>query len=430
MSSKSTSKTTRVDWCRLHDDIWGKIIDNIDALDVLNFAATCGSWSSVCRRLQTRLLSSGQPTLLTSRPDHDGSRVENTIEEGTFGLHDVVRRGSFCVHSRFLYNKIWVGGKDDWLVVTDINRCFLNLVNLITGATVPLPSCNTINVDEINENYDLENTVGCRLQCKRRVRRVVLCQTPSSSSGYVAIAQISVGWIAYTTRMDSNWKLLAHPSNWAYFRFHPFYMDAILHKGKIFAVDGDGDVFAWDLDRHRQHPVIISAPDASGFDTCNDQLYYLAKSPSDELILISLHGKVPTDYKSSSRILQSENDWFEEIGGMTLHRFDDRDGTWGQIHNFGLGNSVFVGLNYPFFGTWNGINPNMVYVANLSEWDVIGFDMDGGENTVLDMRDYPAEDEARLPDGQSMRTPMWFRPTCPSKGQIDGVHFPSIGAPP
>ncbi|CAL4906684.1 unnamed protein product [Urochloa decumbens] len=387
MSSNSRSKMTSVEWCRLHDDLLGKIIDSIDALDVLNFAATCGSWSSACRRLRTKFLTSGQPTLLTSRPDHDDSWVEETIEEGTFGLHDVLRRGSFCVHSKFLRNKIWV------------------------GAT---------------------KTVGCQLQCRRRVRRVVLCQTLSSSSGYVAIAQISVRWIAYATRMDSNWKLLAHPSNWAYFRFHPFYMDAILHKGKIFAVDGDGDVFAWDLDRHREHPMIIAPTGVSGFDTCNDQLYYLAKSPSDELILITLHGKVPRfeDYKPSSRILQSEHDWFEEIGGMTLHRFEDRDGTWEQIHNIGHGYYVFVGLNYPFFGTWNGINPNMVYVANLSEWDVIGFDMDGGENAVLDMRDYPAEDEARLSDGHSMRTPMWFRPTCPSKGQIDGVRFPSICAPP
>ncbi|CAL4962201.1 unnamed protein product [Urochloa decumbens] len=410
------AKFRSVKWCELHEDLCGKVVERLDALDVLNFSATCGSWKSVCNRLQTKLIKSGHPTLLSSRPDHDGSRVEKSIEEGTFGLHDISDRKSFCVHSKFLQDKMWIGGKDDWLVVTGIDRCELSLVNLITGESVTLPSLDTIDDAERKENCDLENTYACELYCKRRLRRVVLCQTPSSRFGYIAIAQISVGWIAYTTEWDNAWKLLAHPTNWSDFTYHPFYMDAILYDGKIYAVEGDGTIFAWDMYSHREHPVMISAPNIIEVEEeeTSDQVLYLAISPRDELMLICVHGKVPPDYKPSSRMLQSEHDWFEEISGMTVHKFLDSDGTWEQIHNIGLDQSLFVGLNYPFCGTWSGIKPNSVYVSNLAEWDIMVFDMDGAEDAVFQMQDYPVVDDVRLPDGHSMRTPMWFRPTRPS----------------
>ncbi|CAN6198456.1 unnamed protein product [Urochloa humidicola] len=86
MAAQQTSKSY-VQWGELHVDLCGEIMDRIDALDVLNFEATCRSWSAACSQLQSRL-KSGSPTLLTSRQDLDGTRVGETFGEGAFGLHE------------------------------------------------------------------------------------------------------------------------------------------------------------------------------------------------------------------------------------------------------------------------------------------------------------------------------------------------------
>ncbi|CAN6294799.1 unnamed protein product [Urochloa humidicola] len=365
----------------------------------------------------------GQPTLLTSRPDHDGSGVERSIREGTFGLHDILKSKSFCVHHESLQNKIWVGGKDDWVVVTDIRtRRSAEIVNLISGETVSLPALTTISRAEMSEYLDVGETTEREMKySKMRFRKVVLCQTPSNISGYIAIAPIILGWIAYTTSSDTVWKLLANPLNLSgKFTFPYFFMDALIHKGRILAVDIDGFVFSWDMVNHCEQPLEIEPPNFSAPDGSGNEIWYLAKSPSDEILLICLHVKFATYYKHSSRLIQGElQDRVDKVHGMTLFKIDVTDSKWERIHEIGLGHSLFIGMNYPFFGTWSGVDPNSVYVANLAEWDVMILDMKAREDAGFKGTDYPVENDKRLCDRFSMRTPMWFRPTRPSRRKIE-----------
>jgi hypothetical protein len=58
--------------------------------------------------------------------------MTESLGDGSFGMHDVLEGTSFLVHSNCLKNKVWVGGKDDWLVISD-NKWSLELVNLGIG---------------------------------------------------------------------------------------------------------------------------------------------------------------------------------------------------------------------------------------------------------------------------------------------------------
>jgi hypothetical protein len=160
------------------------------------------------------LLSSqnvGTPTLLTSRPDNNGTIVEESLAKGTFGIHPFDDLTALCIEKESLKHMVWVGGKDDWLVISD-NRCSLNLNNIIIGHTVPLPLLTTMGQFQISTLYDLEivNEV-----CSRRLRRIVLCHTPSSIKGYMVIALFDDGLIASTSKGDVGWKTLRHPTFWA-----------------------------------------------------------------------------------------------------------------------------------------------------------------------------------------------------------------------
>ncbi|CAL5017646.1 unnamed protein product [Urochloa decumbens] len=345
--------------------------------------------------------------------------VEDGINEGTFGLHDVSKGKSYCIHKKCLVNRFWIGGKDDWIVISD-NRCSMNLINLLDGDSVPLPLLSTIDGVEINQHYDLEIVTK---SCVRRLRRVVLCRTPLSSLGHAAIALFDDGLIAYTSKSEKAWKLLVHPTEWSgcLMYFPEVYLDALVHKRRIVAVDEEGDIFSWDIYHHRKYPLRIMKPDIPAIEGCNEEVFYFAKSPLDELILISMHGKGATSYMPSYRVVESEHNRFDHISAMIMHKFDDSDGTWQRICRVGLGQSLFLGLNYPFFGSWSGLKPNSVYVANVAHNDVMIIGMGSEADVGIKMQDYPIKDGFRLLDGHSMRTPMWFRPKRPSARRIEDL---------
>jgi hypothetical protein len=70
------------------------------------------------------------------------------------------------------------------------------------------------------------------------------------------------------------------------------------------------------------------------------------------------------------RVLKSELDRFEDVDEIFLFKFDDMRQTWSGIHAIDLGTSPFVGLNYPFHGTWSGTELSSIYVANMMDYDV------------------------------------------------------------
>ena len=55
-----------------------------------------------------------------------------------------------------------------------------------------------------------------------------------------------------------------------------------------------------------------------------------------------------------------------------------------------------------------------VCVADMVENDVVTFSCGSGQLT--EKQDYPVEEGARLLDGHSLRTPIWFLPTVPLRG--------------
>jgi hypothetical protein len=79
-----------------------------------------------------------------------------------------------------------------------------------------------------------------------------------------------------------------------------------------------------------------------------------------------------------------------------------------------FGASIFVGLNYPFHGSWNGIELNRVYVSNIVDSDVIVFGSEDGVYKLFRKLNYPCTSGAHLLRRQMMRTPIWFRPTTQS----------------
>jgi hypothetical protein len=138
----------------------------------------------------------GTLALLTSRPDNNATNVEESLAEGMFGIHPFDDLTAFCIEKESLKHKMWVGGKDDWLVISD-NRCSVTLNNIITRDTIHLPSLTTMGQFQISTLYDLEivNEV-----CSRRLRHIVLCHTPSSIKGYMVIALCDDGLIASTSK--------------------------------------------------------------------------------------------------------------------------------------------------------------------------------------------------------------------------------------
>jgi hypothetical protein len=102
---------------------------------------------------------------------------------------------------------------------------------------------------------------------------------------------------------------------------------------------------------------------------------------------------------------------------MTVYKFDDAKISWERIHTIGCKHSIFVGLNYPFHMESEWIKTNSVCVADLDDTDVIIFSMEPGKEQSMQLIDLPIKKEARLLNKHSMRTPMWFRPTRPSRAK-------------
>ena len=130
-----------------------------------------------------------------SGPAENGTRSEDTLVAGMFDLHDVTSQTSYCFQKKSLEDKIWLGEKDDWIIITD-KRCSLSIFNPISGAYVSLPSFTTI-----------EGHQNCEY---RTIRRVVLCQTPASTNGHLALALFDDGVLAITAKQYEVWRTFKH----------------------------------------------------------------------------------------------------------------------------------------------------------------------------------------------------------------------------
>ncbi|CAL4899385.1 unnamed protein product [Urochloa decumbens] len=404
-----------VPWSELPQDPISIILTRLDVIDVLSFSSTCKSWGNVCRNLKATILKSGTLTMITSRSVHDTSLHEDGLEDGAFGIHVVDAAKSFDCKHKFLMKKSWIGGKDDWLVTTD-GSCDMQLVNPITGDVTPLPTLNT------SDKYVLEESqqIHVVFEHTHNIRRVVLCQTPSSPNGHFAIALFDDGLMACTGHGQSDWKTFTHPTqlfSGCYTYYPEVWLDAIVHHGRVVAVNEGGYLYSWSMHDPEAYPIKLTTPEFS--QEHDTQVYYLATSPNDELLLVCVHGEHRRYFEPSLRMVVSEQDRIEQPAAISIHVYDDIENVWLRTQFIGAGLSLFLGLNCPFYGRWSNVEADRVYIASMCDNDSVIFSMDSSEaENSIEKRNYPIKKESRLIDGMSIRTPMWFRPTVPF---LDGI---------
>lgn len=354
----------------------------------------------------------GSPVLLPSREDFDGSGEEIDLAGGMFDRHDIALPISNSMVNNSIDHMVWVGGKDDWLVISDTG-CQIKLFNPISGVMINLPSFSTIGAIENCNPYSVKIVYD---PCSRNLRRIVLYKTPFSVDGIFAIGLFSDGLLAYVTQGLTEWKLLKHHTEYegCYRYFPEVYMDALVHNGRIVAVDEEGSIFSWNIEDDGSYPDRIESPVFLDVERSTEEVYYLAESCTHDLILICLYGHGDVPYKQSfNRALISEHERFLKLDAMSIHKLDGTTRTWSQIHKIGDNATLFLGLNYHLYGTWDGIKPNSIYFGNFMGSDVMIIDMEDETTASVEQHNYPVEEHRRLMDGHSIRSPMWFCPTKP-----------------
>jgi hypothetical protein len=326
--------------------------------------------------------------------------VEESIAEVAFGMHSFDDLTAFCIEKDSLKHRVWVGGEDDWLVIWD-NKCSLTLNNLVTGDTIPLSSLPTMGQFEISPCYKPRS---------HKLRRIVLCQTPSSKNGFLAIAFFHDGLMASTSKGDLGWKTFWHSTFWEGCKEYYILpnVDVILHRGRLLSVDNSGCIYSWDIKRPDEYALRMGYPyiPHKHFQESPEITFYLAKSPVGELLVIYVHGNEKMYYDpscqvfryyappSSRRVLVNVHDNFYNIHAMTVYKFDDAKLSWERIHTIGCKHSIFVGLNYPFHMEIEWIKPNSVCVADLDDTDVIIFSMELGKEQSMQLIDLPIKKDA------------------------------------
>ncbi|CAO2036805.1 unnamed protein product [Urochloa humidicola] len=420
MSSASNDDQAVAPWADLLPEVCDQVLDHLDAVSIIHFPAACTAWATASKQSAPPRLRSGAPTLLTSGLDPDGYDVEYDLEAGGFGLHDVATGKSFYGEAQRLKNRTWVGGKDDWLVTTDM-KCGVELLNPVTGDTVPLPSFTTIpglrQVAHYTKPHVAVNGQMYHLQ------KITLCQTPAHPNGYQAVALLSSGsmaLVAFTAAAGegNRWTLLKNPEGIHYLR----YTDVTVHNGKVLAVADSGNIYSWDMDDgadHATEPTVLPGPEVGHVSHDLMRGFFLVAGGGQlQVVCVCGHG-ADKDHKRVSRRVVFKDQWCFCPRRASLHELVDAagDGTWRRVRDLGGDRALFVGDNYPFYATvppaaGGGSNKDLqadcVYVADVIGCDAAAFDLKLGDDCIYDFDRrliYPAMTD-------SLQMPMWFRPTA------------------
>ncbi|CAM0152103.1 unnamed protein product [Urochloa decumbens] len=426
MSLSKHGKKSIVQWCDIPVDPSTDVISRLDAIDILNFSATCRQWATICKNIDANFLKSGRPMLLTSQPDQDGTRYKDDVRTGKFGIHDVSKKLSLSCERVGLQRRYWIGGKDDWLVTTN-TKFAVELLNPITGSTIPLPSLNKNQAGiKVNGCSRLHMCICPILSVTFDpftcfIQRVVLTRTPSQHNGYEAIAIFSFGLLAYTSDGEDVWKVLRNPTDNddGGFNYYPVdFHDAVNFNGRILAVDEGGSIFAWDHHSEDLSPVKLPAPDVQLDDDSKRKMFYLAISPTSRLMLVCLFGHGTGYINKSMRMLRKPTDRFEHMDGILIQEFDDEKAEWRHLPSIGHDQSMFLGLNYPFYRRSVDLEADSVYVADVVNNDVLIASLKKDSTVCITKQNFPINETHRVDNGYSVRTPMWFRPTDPVREKI------------
>ncbi|OEL36782.1 hypothetical protein BAE44_0002195 [Dichanthelium oligosanthes] len=263
-----------------------------------------------------------------------------------------------------------------------------------------------------------------RYKCTTRTytytfRKIVVCDTPSAAGAgsYLAVAIATSRILAVARGGDRSWTALKNHRG-----LFVGYDDAIMHKGKIFAVDVRGNVFSWDLPATSSCPDPQRMPPAPGA-TYGESVYQwnLAESADGRLLLVTCtHGSYAEHEKpgrdSTKTVYRFHGD------GVRLHELDidsaaaDSDGDgWRRVTGLG-GRALFLGANWPLWTNLGRgppgqvVQPNCVYVAPAAlfgytdeDFDVVVHDLGDGSCWQINVS---AVDRDIV-----FVIPIWFTPT-------------------
>ncbi|CAL4956798.1 unnamed protein product [Urochloa decumbens] len=393
-------------WADLLIEMVDAVVQHLDFFSATRLAAVCTSWAAAVSA-NAALPPSGAPCLLmTSEEDDDGdygARPDDD-EDWTYRLVDPTRGEGVSFPAapiRGVRERWWVGGKDDWLAAVD-ERGGARLLNPYTGGQIDLP-----------------RRAGAGTG--RAFDRIIVCATPSDDSGGYLVIGMPVGQNNLEIARGggdgrSRWTPLRNPKGrYSYFA-DADYKDAVVHKGKVFAVDASGSVYAWNIQRGgggacSGSPAVLRRPHVDvGELEVQPESCGSSRSP-------------PTAAASSSCL--------EFVArGVCLYERDvdaGGGGGWSPVTSLG-DHSLFLGASYPFMARavnnkgsssdpeWRLGGPNCVCFAKgqqfESEYDVEVFDVGAEVNIGNEYKFLWSDSRHRY----HYQEPIWFRPMLKNYG--------------
>ncbi|XP_004971509.1 putative F-box protein At4g17565 [Setaria italica] len=400
-------------WADLPVEMVDAIVQQLDLFSTTRLASVCTSWSTAVAT--NAALPFGTPCLLmTGEEEDDNGARGDDHEDWSYQLMNLTteRGDSFPALIRDVQEQWWVGGKDDWLAVVD-RYGGARLLNPYTGRQIDLPRTPAAvgpGVTNTGLGFD----------------RIVVCATPSDDEGYLVIGMVNDYLLAIARGRDDGWTELRNPDG------HPAggYKDAVVHKGKVFAVDKSGSIYAWDLQGGAcPEPEKLEPPHIDRGEFEHEGWKLAESADRRRLLLVWTYGKMVNcrrfkvygcfDYlefvAEGARLCERDVD---AAAGLS-----DGDAGWSPVSSLG-DHSLFLGANYPFFarvgnqGTsdsdsvWGMVRPNCICFAKghlfqSQDVDVEVFDLDAEEYQynpykliLSNSRHY-----------SSYQEPIWFRPT-------------------
>ncbi|XP_062200477.1 uncharacterized protein LOC133903149 [Phragmites australis] len=393
-------------WADLPLEMVEAVVEHLDLFSTTRLAAVCTSWATAVAMIAS--LPFGMPCLLMTSEEDDAYGVRrDDYDEWTFQLMAFTRERvvSFPALISNEWWQWWVGAKDDWLATVD-EHGYAQLLNPYT--------CHQIDLPDITSFPDFK--------IRDRFSRIVVCETPSDTGddGYLVIAKDTTGLLAIARGGDENWTPLRDPWD------HLFgYTDAVVHKGKVFAIDTSGSIYAWDIrDGACPEPENVKPPHVDRDEFTHH--WRLAESADGRrLLIVCIYGKLVECRRFSTYYDHLEYLTFA-AEGVRLYERDmdgaagsDSDEGWSPVTSLG-DHSLFLGANYPFFArvdqgssdsSWHRLRPNCIYFTDnqlhrckdLDE-DVEVFDLGAEKYPYSSMKLFWSDRY------YSYQTPIWFRP--------------------